>query len=40
MQDNLAPDVPGVTGEPGGVVWLLVGDVDDSVLLAIPLAPS
>ena len=39
VQDNLALDVPGVTGEPGRVVWLLVGDIDDGGLLATPLAP-
>ena len=40
VQANLAPDVPGVIGEPGGVVWLPVVDVGDGGLLATPVAPS
>ena len=40
VQVNLAPDVPGVIGELGGVVWLPVVDVGDGGLLATPLAPS
>ena len=40
MQANLAPDVPGVMDELGGVVWLPVVDVDDGGLPATPVAPS
>ena len=40
VQANLAPDVPGVMDELGGVVWLPVVDVDDGGLPATPVAPS
>ena len=34
------PNVPGVCGEPGGVVWLLVGVVDGGGLVVTTVAPS
>ena len=40
VQANLAPDVPGVIGELGGVVWLPVVNVGDGGLLGTPVAPS
>ena len=40
VRANLAPDVPGVMGELGGLVWLPVVNVGDGGLPETPVAPS
>ena len=40
VQVTLVLDVPGVNGEPGGVVWLLVDAVGDDGRPGPPVASS